>query len=137
MGWPWRVGTDLPQYVGRFDGVLAPIVVSPNSSPLLKLFSRLTLTLLLLLGQQGAMLHELSHFAESDFQQAHGHDSHTVGGFCAVCLAFSQVGTAALPEVQAPGLLAGLAFQALFAPQTPMRPHDVPSRRSRDPPNHL
>lgn len=102
-----------------------------------KLFSRLILSLLLLVAQQGAVLHELSHFAQPGSQQEREHDQHAVGDLCTVCLAFSQVGTAAPPQVQRPVLLAGLAYQAVPALHIPVRPLDLPATRSRGPPPAL
>ncbi len=102
-----------------------------------KLFSRVILSVLLLLAQQGAMLHELSHLAASPTQQDSDEGQHAIGGLCSACLAFSQVGISTLPELRPLDLLAGLAFQAALDIAAAGHTRELPTQRSRGPPTFL
>jgi len=100
-----------------------------------KLLRSLVLALLLLVAQQGAVLHAFSHHAAA---QAHdGKEKSPRGDVCDLCLAFAQVDAAATPQGQAAPLLTGLSYQA--APVLPVAAGavHVPAERSRGPPPFL
>lgn len=76
-----------------------------------KLIGRVLLSVLLLLSQQGAMLHEHVHLAASQ-AAAGGDDTHPVpADACGLCLAFSHLASWAAPA----GTDAALAGTATFA----------------------
>lgn len=112
------------------------------------LIRRLTLSILmpliLLLSQQGALLHELSHWhtpaastsgsaLASDDQQAQA--SAVDGDLCLTCLAFAQVGGLARFEVPVAPKLDSLAYHFATEPVRHVAELALPVARSRGPPS--
>jgi len=95
----------------------------------------LVLPLLLLLAQQGAVLHELSHYTAGE--QGTTHKQSPRGEACDLCLAFAQVDAAAAPHDAVLPLLADLSFEQAAAPRQAARAADLPSPRNRGPPRFL
>ncbi len=93
------------------------------------------LPLLLLVAQQGAVLHELSHYAASESHD--GKKQSPRGDVCDLCLAFAQVGSAAAPQRVVAPLLADLSYQ--LTPVLPVYAGGIylPAERSRGPPLFL
>src|SRR5260221_6982924 len=83
--------------------------------PLRELCRSLLLPLLLVFAQQGALLHELSHYTASE-TQGNSKKQSSRGEACELCLAFAQVDSAAKPDLAVPALLANLSFK--LAPAT-------------------
>jgi hypothetical protein len=100
-----------------------------------KLLRSLMLPLLVLVAQQGAVLHELSHYAETETHD--GKKQSPRGDVCDLCLAFAQVGSAATPQSVAVPLLAHLSHQ--LTPVLPVHAEatELPDERSRGPPLFL
>lgn len=101
-----------------------------------RLFRALLLPMLLLVAQQGAFLHGLTHHAPAHVhgdEHEHEHE-HGAGGPCSLCLAFAGVdcaaGFSAGPAPLPPCLRVALPAVAPVA----MRPATVPARRNRGPP---
>ncbi|HSI46813.1 MAG TPA: hypothetical protein VLA61_00920 [Ideonella sp.] len=101
-----------------------------------KIWSSLWLSLFLLIAQQGAVLHEISHLATSQPSAGQTGKAHVAGSACDDCLAFAQVASfvaTSVPSLQLPpathAWLASLSFRA--------RDADVPAHSARDPPNLL
>jgi hypothetical protein len=92
--------------------------------------------LLLLLAQQGALLHELSHYAAGESRPQNG-EQHSHDAYCERCLAFAQVGAGAPP--QAP--VADPPGQLAFRPALPVQPQvgatPLATARNRGPPAAL
>ncbi|MBI3367135.1 MAG: hypothetical protein HY021_01385 [Burkholderiales bacterium] len=86
---------------------------------------------MLLLAQQGALLHELSHYSAP---QSQGQKQSSLGEACELCLAFAQVDSAAAPDVSIRPLLAGLSFHAAPAPAAYVGGIWLPAERNRGPP---
>jgi hypothetical protein len=114
---------------------LPPVPVCPRTyeTRMRKLSVSIGLWLLLLLGQQGAVLHEIRHLS----QAAGGHVSAHADGLaektCELCLAYSQLGSPATPSV--PLLLLERSASQIgtehFIAATPV---DLLTPRSRGPP---
>ena len=99
------------------------------------LIRSLLLPLLLLLAQQGALLHELSHYATPQTQEEGGdkkQPSHAEA--CSLCLAFAQVEFAAPTHVPMAPLLAQLSFELTPADPVYVGTTPLPAERSRGPP---
>ena len=91
------------------------------------------LSLLLLVAQQGASLHALTHHGiaaspTDDEQRAASAER------CDWCVAFAQVASALGTEACAPALLGGIAFSLAAAEPVAAHAADAPARRSRGPP---
>ncbi len=95
----------------------------------------LVLPLLLLVVQQGALLHELSHYTANE--PGTTHKQSPCGEACDLCLAFAQVDAAAAPHDALLPLLADLSFERAAAPRLAHRAADLPSLRNRGPPRLL
>jgi hypothetical protein len=100
-----------------------------------KLLRSLMLPLLLIVAQQGAVLHELSHYAATETHD--GKKQSPRGDVCDLCLAFAHVGSAATPPSVVAPLLTHLSHQL-----TPVLPvyaaaTELPAERSRGPPLFL
>lgn len=95
----------------------------------------LVLPLLLLFAQQGALLHELSHYTVGEPGTTDKQSQR--GEACDLCLAFAQVDAAAVPHDAVPPLLADLSFERATAPRVAARAADLPSLRNRGPPLFL
>jgi len=93
----------------------------------------LTLPLLLLFAQQGAVLHELSHIVRTGGPQQRYEENLLQGKLCQACLAFEQVGNpasaaiAVLPAIPA-------VHNDVSAPQYSIIAAQVPIPHSRGPP---
>jgi len=100
------------------------------------LLRSLFVALLLVAAQQGAFLHELSHYAARE-STGHGKKQHPRGDVCELCLAFAQIGSAAPAQHVAAPLPVGLSHEA--APVVPVFLDAVhlPAERSRGPPRSL
>ena len=105
------------------------------SDPLKHAYRALCLVALLIVGQQGAVVHELGHLAAAQQGTPHSSVSDTADGACALCPMFAQVATAAFSHsFQIPSLLrAGIGRAA----EPPIEAVDaaVPTPRSRGPPS--
>ncbi len=93
------------------------------------------LALWMVLVQQGALLHELSHYTSPDAQTELGHKKHVAAGACALCLSFAQVNSGAASALVPTALRADVAFH--WEPASPVHPRAaaVPAQRSRGPPS--
>ena len=98
------------------------------------------LPILLLLAQQGAVVHELGHFA-ADTQRAQERNRlpdprHLPGTTCEKCVVFAHLSGAVAPHI--PSIDAPLLTHALSGRSTVgQRSADTPSARSRGPPSYL
>lgn len=94
----------------------------------------LLLPLLLLMAQQGALLHELSHCARPE---AHGQrdPQHPDADHCDLCLAFAQIASAAPAAVAVPALRADLSFHRAVPIPASDGSKERPSPRNRGPPD--
>ena len=103
----------------------------------------LLLSLMLLLVQQGALLHELSHHTRPLMQaslQARHNDAATQPGGdepCELCLAFAQIASASTPTLPVLVLLSGIAFEAAKPTPDDVVMTEHPSARNRGPPQRL
>ncbi|MFO1271176.1 MAG: DUF2946 family protein [Rubrivivax sp.] len=105
-----------------------------SGSSLLRFGRALLLPLLLLCVQQGAFLHELSHYKAGETQDEG--DRRPANGPCALCLAFADVQSVATPAVPPLLLLARLSFVLVPVAVVIARAATPPPRRSRGPPAH-
>lgn len=101
---------------------------------------RLALPFLLLIAQQGVLLHELGHYRELGVAQArddeHG-QRHTPSHHCDLCVAFAQLASMAPTTAATPPLLDGLRFEEAFAGTATVAVAELPAQRSRGPPAAL
>ena len=99
-----------------------------------RFWAALLLALCLVSSQQGALLHELRHYAHrDDTLQIAEPDSHGPGMGCDVCLAFERIaGAVATPF----GILALLSTEEHWSltQRFALRATDVPQARARGPP---
>jgi hypothetical protein len=102
-----------------------------------QLLRGLLLALVLLLAQQGALLHQLSHYAAAATQSDGDDGRHAQGGSCIGCLAFAEHGSAAAPEPASQVLLDRLAFRLNTALSAPLHALEAPSQHNRGPPTFL
>ena len=107
--------------------------VWPSGLPLGKLCRSLLLPLFLLFAQQGALLHELSHYTTPE-TQGHSKKQSSRGEACELCLAFAQVDSVAKPDLAVPALLANLSFEMAPAPTAYAVAAELPAQRNRGPP---
>jgi hypothetical protein len=99
-----------------------------------KLHISLGLALLLLLAQQGAVLHEVSHISRVVADSApRVHAALDFGKACDLCVAFSQVANPAGNSV-AVTQFAPSSCGAYSIPASAVTPSDVPAPRNRGPP---
>jgi len=101
-----------------------------------RLFHSLFIPLLLVVAQQGAMLHELSHYAPT---AAAGDSKKQAprGDACELCLAFAQIGSAAPPQNVVAPLLADLSHEVAPGKPVHVQTAQLPAERSRGPPLFL
>jgi hypothetical protein len=99
-----------------------------------EIFSRLLLSICLLLAQQGAVLHELHHLATGQTQAASDDDHLAAADGCSACHAFAQLGVGAAPDGGAVRPISALAFADLAWRGTAVAAPDRPPARSRGPP---
>jgi hypothetical protein len=110
-----------------------------NHRSMRKLLLSLLLPFVLLLSQQGAVVHEISHLADATTRVVDGREQ---GGRqpgdlqCEACLAFAHLAGMATAQVVPPALLSfGFQIPANAAPV--FIPSDAPTARSRGPPTLL
>ena len=97
-------------------------------------YKSLCLMLLLIAAQQGAVVHELSHF--SGVQSIELRDSGgTADSLCALCPAFAQVVTPAFSHTFHIPLLVRATAQRISQPQIEAADTAIPTPRSRGPPS--
>jgi hypothetical protein len=102
-----------------------------------KLHISLGISLLLLLAQQGAVLHEMSHLVRvGSHAEARLHADTLIEKTCELCLAYSQVANPAGNSVQR-ALFEPSACAAGSNPPCTATPAAVPTPRSRGPPAFL
>ena len=92
----------------------------------------LGLSLLLLVAQQGAVLHELSHVRSVANAEVHV-DTSQPAKICELCLAFSQLSNPVAPSVHVP-LTARAVTEATPEPLYSAIAAAIPTPRSRGPP---
>jgi hypothetical protein len=101
-----------------------------------KLLLSFLLPVVLLLSQQGAVMHEMSHLAEATSRVAGGQDraAHQPGDLqCEACLAFAHLAGVATANVVPPALLS-FSFQIPANEAPVFIAADAPPARSRGPP---
>jgi hypothetical protein len=100
-----------------------------------KLHISIGLSLLLLLAQQGAVLHEVGHISRVVAgSQATVDVDRGLARTCELCLAFSQVANPAGNPVNVPWFEPS-SCAAGFRPSCAVIPGDIPTPRSRGPPS--
>ena len=95
----------------------------------------LLLPLLLLCVQQGAFLHELSHY-KPDPSQGEDQPKNSTRP-CELCLAYAGVESVAGPSSAPSFLVTGLSFALMAVTTTFLRAAEVPAQRNRGPPDLL
>lgn len=95
----------------------------------------LGLLLLLLVAQQGAVVHELSHLTGADHADLQAQMVGTADKACALCPAFAQVITPAFSHSLHFPLLVRLALEPVSEPRYAAIDAAVPRPRSRGPPS--
>ena len=101
-----------------------------------KLLLALVLPIVLLLSQQGAVMHELGHLADAASRAAGGpgQPGHQPGDLqCEACLAYAHLAGVAAAKVVPPALLA-FSFGIPDSAAPAFIAADAPSARSRGPP---
>jgi hypothetical protein len=104
-----------------------------NRNPMNRLLKIVGLLLLLMAAQQGAVVHELSHFAEAKTADLRV-SSNEAATPCALCLAFAQVVAPAFSHSFHIPLLVRFALERVFEPLHAAIDAAVPPARSRGPP---
>ncbi len=104
-----------------------------------KLLLSFLLPIVLLLSQQGAVVHEISHLADDtsrvvDGQKRAGHQAGDLQ--CEACLAFAHLAGVATAHVVPPALLS-FSFQIPVNEAPVFIAADAPTARSRGPPTFL
>jgi hypothetical protein len=130
----------MPLWRGLTIGWKYDAVVEPGSHMIRKPFLSLLLPVLLLLAQQGAVLHELGHFA-ADVEQAQARGKQPdpqrlPGAPCEKCVVFAHFAGAVAPAIPAI-FIPQLAFALFGHVVAAQRSSDSPSARSRGPPSSL
>lgn len=97
-----------------------------------RLCRALLLPLLLLVVQQGAFLHELSHYKPAQVQD--DEHEHEAGGLCRLCLAFAGVDYTAGFSTGMATLLPRLSFALPAVTPVIARAATSPAQRNRGPP---
>jgi hypothetical protein len=98
-----------------------------------RLHISLGISFLLLLAQQGAILHEVSHICRVGSVEVRLQPDTLLEKTCELCLAFSQLASPASHTVHA-ALFEPAACAASFDHPCAATPADVPTARSRGPP---
>jgi hypothetical protein len=98
-------------------------------------YKALSLFLLLLTAQQGAVVHELSHLSGADQARVRVDAGGTVDTNCALCPAFAQAASPAFSHSLQIPLLARMGSQLTPEPQFVGVDASVPRPRSRGPPS--
>ncbi len=92
------------------------------------------LALCLVFSQQGALLHELRHYAHrADTLQSAVADTRGPGTGCDICLAFEHIAGAVAVAIAVPALLSTEEHWGLTE-RFALRAADSPQARARDPP---
>lgn len=110
-----------------------------NQRPMRKLLLSLLLPIFLLLSQQGAVVHAMSHLADdmSRVLDGQGKAGHPAGDLqCEACLAFAHLAGVASAHVVPPALLC-FSLQAPVNEAPVFIAADAPTARSRGPPRFL
>jgi hypothetical protein len=108
-----------------------------DATPMRQLVRGLFLALVLLLAQQGLLLHQLSHYAAAATQSDGDDGRHVDAGPCVTCVAFAELGAAAAPEVAPQVQLDRLAFWCRAALALPRHSLEALPQRNRGPPTFL
>jgi hypothetical protein len=107
----------------------------PAASTLAKhMYQALCLVLLLIAGQQGAVVHELGHLTEAhaiDLSAAPGHSTEPT---CLLCPAFAELATPAVSHSFIDPLLLRLVVERSAEPRLRVAHAAIPTPRSRGPP---
>ena len=98
-----------------------------------QLFKTLGLLLLLMVAQQGAVVHELSHLTGANHVDLQVQSDGAADKPCALCPAFAQVVTPAFSHSFHIPLLVRLALECISEPQYSAIDAAVPRPRSRGP----
>jgi hypothetical protein len=98
-------------------------------------FKALGLLLLLMVAQQGAVVHELSHISGANNVELQVQSGEAADGTCALCPAFAQVVTPAFSHSFHIPLLVRFALERVTEPRYPAVDAAVPQPRSRGPPS--
>jgi hypothetical protein len=99
-----------------------------------RIWASLLLALCLVYSQQGALLHELRHYAHrADTLQSAEADTHGPGMGCDICLAFEHIAGAVATALVVPALLLTEEHWGLTE-RVALRAADAPQARARDPP---
>jgi hypothetical protein len=108
------------------------------------LIRRLTLSILmpliLLLSQQGALLHELSHWHPVSVSASSGAEVQALDvdhDLCLTCLSFAQIGGLAKFDAVAAPKLDGLRYHFASEPVRSVAESSLPVARSRGPPQSV
>ena len=105
---------------------------SDNRPSMRRIFLSALLLVVMLLSQQGAVLHEIGHLTDEASQQSQHH--HPAGEkFCVTCLAFAAIGGAAAQGLPTLALL-DARFAVPKAEVVRVVAAEPPSHRSRGPP---
>ena len=99
------------------------------------LFRALTLMLLLLAAQQGAVVHELGHVSAAQSAAVNVGSGGASDGACALCPAFAQAASAAFSHSFHIPLLVRIEAERSSEPQIGVIDTAVPTPRSRGPPS--
>jgi len=94
------------------------------------------LPILLVIAQQGAYLHELSHYRPATEQNQNDSRKHAADKLCESCLAYSHLADLARFSTFEPALLA-LGHSLIGVVTWSARPGAAPCARSRGPPAFL
>ena len=98
-------------------------------------FRALTLVLLLLTAQQGAVMHELGHVSAARSSAVNAGSGGVADGACALCPAFAQAASPAFSHSFHIPLLVRTEAERSAAPQIGIVDTAVPTPRSRGPPS--
>jgi hypothetical protein len=98
-------------------------------------FKALSLLLVLMVAQQGAVVHELSHVFRANNAELKVASGDVADATCALCPAFAQVATPAFSHSFQIPLLDRVATQLSPEPQIGAIDTAVPQPRSRGPPS--
>ncbi len=96
----------------------------------------LLLPLLLVLGQQGALVHELGHFVQRVEQSSAPESPAHAGDYCDKCFVFAHLSGAA-PVAAAVARYADPVADCVAVPKANWRTVEVPACRNRGPPARL
>lgn len=99
------------------------------------LYQALCLVLLLIAGQQGAVVHELGHVADAHGVDLRSDPGDAADGACGLCPAFAQVATPAFSHSFLPPVLARSGAERGAEPLTELFNTASLTPRSRGPPS--